>query len=250
MDIRSGGKSMLSEEERKRGMKSLLIIFAIMFGTYVLIWFFWTQYEKVLNEFKVLPTLEIEKANWTNIYKKQKIFKTNLGNVVVNKVDETSFIIKYKDLEFSEKAFRYFNVRELDKSLLISFPSFFIRGTKNILIDEQNNVYTFYKVPIDLQDKYDIYFSKFLQNTKAEELPNIPEMFRDGIEKKNNMIVNSKYTKFFLNDIDKIYKLSEYLYLFVKNQKTSNFIEYYMVNAEEGNREEKNYILRMFLVEK
>ncbi|GAB6190187.1 hypothetical protein JCM30566_19300 [Marinitoga arctica] len=242
---------ILNEEERKRGMKSLLLIFAIMLGTYVFIWFFWSEYEKVLNEFKVLPTLQIEKANWTNIYKNQKVFDTKYGDVLVNKIDETSYTIKYKNFEFHEKAFRYFNVRELNKSILISFPSFYLRGIKNILIDEQNNVYTFYKVPIDLQDEYDLHFANFLlRNINSIELMNIPNIFKNRDKKENSIIVNSKYTKFFLEDINKIYKLSDNMFVFVKNSETEDFIEYYMVNAEEENREEKNFVLRIFLLEK
>ncbi|WP_129409265.1 hypothetical protein [Marinitoga lauensis] len=246
-----GNNDFLSREERKKGAKSLLVIFAIMFSIYVVIWLAWNQYEKVLNEFKILPTLQIEKAKWTNIYSKDKVVETKMGNVEIEKVDETNFIIKYKDKVFNERAFRYFNVREKDNAILISFPSFYIRGIKNIMITDQGKVYEFYKVPTDLNDEYDTYFADFLLgNIKGVELSDIPEKFKNNIKGKNSIIVNSKYTKFFLDNIEKIYRLSDYMYLFVKNQDTSNFVEYYMVNAEEENREEKNYILRIFLLEK
>ncbi|WGS65784.1 hypothetical protein [Marinitoga aeolica] len=244
-------KDLLSKEERKKGAKSLLVIFAIMFSIYVVIWLAWNQYEKVLNEFKILPTLQIEKAKWINIYSKDKIIKTKIGNIEIKKIDETNFVIKYKDKMFNERAFRYFNVREKNDAILISFPSFYIRGIKNIVITDQGKVYKFYKVPTDLNDEYDMLFADFLLgNNKGIEISNIPDVFKNDIKGKNSIVVNSKYTKFFLDNIEKIYKLSDYMYLFVKNNDTSNFVEYYMVNAEEENREEKNYILRIFLVEK
>ncbi|KLO23030.1 MULTISPECIES: hypothetical protein [unclassified Marinitoga] len=242
--------NLLNKEERKKGAKSLLIIFAIMFGIYIIIWFIWSQYEKVLNEFKILPSLQIEKANWYNIYSNKKIIETKYGEVKIEKIDETNFIVKYKDKEFHEKAFRYFNVRELDDALLISFPSFYIRGIKNILIRKNGEIYTFYKVPTDLQDEYDVYFSKFLMgNFEKINFSDLPERLKTGdVEKTIN--IKAKYTNFILRDMDKVYKLSKNMYLFMNEDFSANYIEYYLVNAEEENIEEKNYILRIFLVEK
>ncbi|SHF11585.1 hypothetical protein SAMN02745164_01816 [Marinitoga hydrogenitolerans DSM 16785] len=240
--------SVLSEEEKKKGAKSLLIIFIIMFGIYVLVWFIWSQYEKVLNEFKILPTLQIEKANWQNIYSNKEIIETNFGNVEINKIDETTFVIKYKDMEFKERAFRYFNVRELDNGILISFPSFFIRGIKNILITKDKTI-EFYKVPTDLQDEYEIYFSEFLLGKfKKIEFSDLPKKLTENSTKK--IKVKAKYTNFVLDGIDEFYKISENMYLFKDTNALSGFVEYYLVNAEEENIEEENYILRIFLVEK
>lgn len=242
-------KDLLNKEERKKGAKSLIIIFSIMFFTYLIVWFVWTKYEGLLNEFKVLPTLQIEKSDWVNIYSNKKIFETSKGNIEVDKIDETNYVIKYKDKVFHERAFRYFNVREFDNAILISFPSFFMRGIKNILITN-NTVYEFFKIPIDLQDEYDEIFAQYLIGKNKEiNFSDLPINLKNRI-KNGKITINSKYTRFILEDINKVYKLSEDSYLFVKNPKASNYIEYYYINAEEENREEKNYILRMFLMEK
>ncbi|MBM7559354.1 hypothetical protein [Marinitoga litoralis] len=230
-------------DERKKSAKSLIIIFAIMFFTYLIVWFAWSKYENVLNEFKVLPTLQIEKADWVNIYTDTEIFETDKGNVEVNKIDETNYIIKYKDKVFKEKAFRYFNVRNVEDNILISFPSFYIRGIKNILITD-NEYYEFYKVPIDLQDEYDIYFSEFLLGKYEEiNISQLPQEIKNELV-DNKIIVRSKFVSFVLDNIERVYKLSDEEYVFLK--ESDNFNEYYMIKSEEDDK----FILRIFLVEK
>lgn len=230
-------------DERKKSAKSLIIIFAIMFFTYLIVWFAWSKYENVLNEFKVLPTLQIEKADWVNIYSDTEIFETDKGNVEVKKIDETNYIIKYKDKVFKEKAFRYFNVRNVEDNILLSFPSFYIRGIKNILITD-NEYYEFYKVPIDLQDEYDIYFSEFLLGEYEEiNISQLPQEIKNELV-DNKIIVRSKFVSFVLDNIERVYKLSDEEYVFLK--ESDNFNEYYMIKSEE----EGKFILRIFLVEK
>jgi hypothetical protein len=242
MDIRFGGNNM-DIDERKKSAKSLIIIFAIMFFTYLIVWFAWSKYENVLNEFKVLPTLQIEKADWVNIYSDTEIFETDKGNVEVKKIDETNYIIKYKDKVFKEKAFRYFNVRNVEDNILLSFPSFYIRGIKNILITD-NEYYEFYKVPIDLQDEYDIYFSEFLLGEYEEiNISQLPQEIKNELV-DNKIIVRSKFVSFVLDNIERVYKLSDEEYVFLK--ESDNFNEYYMIKSEE----EGKFILRIFLVEK
>ncbi|KAF2956885.1 hypothetical protein [Marinitoga sp. 38H-ov] len=234
----------IDKEERKKGAKSLIIIFAIMFFTYLLVWFVWSQYEELLNEFKVLPTLQIEKADWFNIYADTEIFESDKGEtIIVNKIDETNYVIKYKDKVFKEKAFRYFNFRYVGDNVLISFPSFYIRGIKNILISD-NDIYEFYKVPIDLQDEYDIYFSEFLLGDYNEiSMNQLPDEIKNEI-KNNNIKIKSKYVSFILDNIEKVYKISDDNYILLK--ESESFKEYYMIRNED----EKNFILRIFLVEK
>ncbi|APT76254.1 hypothetical protein LN42_07560 [Marinitoga sp. 1137] len=232
----------LPNNEKKKNFKSFLFIFGILFAVYFVIWFVWDEFEYVINEFTILPHLRLAKKDWDEMYFDEGYIETNDGNIEIIKRGDTTFLIKYKNLELEERGFKYFNVRYIENGVLLSFPAFYIRGIKNIYF-YNNKIYEFYKVPIDLIDCYDELFTKFLlgQYKKINE-NDLPEELKNGL-KENVIYISSKYTNFVIEDIENIYKIDDYKYLFEK--ETELFKEYYIINIEH-----KNYILRIYLVEK